>query len=73
MRSFADLLALATKHVTVGETCLARQMAVIERLRSNNHPTELANQILDAMIVALDHMREDKAHMERRNGIKAEF
>jgi hypothetical protein len=69
----SDLLTKAIGHVVRGETLIARQMETIAFLESKGHPTDLAYDLLDAMHVALDHMREDKAQIERLSGIKAEF
>lgn len=73
MRSRPDLLAKAVKHIADAETLVARQAAIVDLFRRKGYPLELANDLLWTMLISLDHMREDKAHIERLAGIKAEF
>jgi uncharacterized protein YktB (UPF0637 family) len=65
MADLTAVFALACKHVEEGQIRLLRQRELIDRLDALGHPTALAQELLDTMAVSLDHMVEDKNHIQR--------
>ena len=70
MTDTAALLEKATRHVEMGLACVTRQEAIIQKLKAGGHPTYLALRLLDAMLVSLGHMVEDREHIERLHDVE---
>jgi len=51
-------LALARRHVILGEVLVARQMAIVEQLRRQGHDSAPAERLLATLRQSLNAMRE---------------
>jgi hypothetical protein len=55
-------LTQAQRHVSIAESLVAEQKAIIERLRSHGQPTRDAHRLLATLEETLQLMREHLAH-----------
>jgi hypothetical protein len=61
-----DALAQAERHVREGEACIARQIALIEKLDRNGHDTDTARDLLDTFQIVLQTWRGDLVRIAGR-------
>jgi hypothetical protein len=60
-------IALARRHVELGERQIARQRAIIEHLRQQAHDTGLAERLLDTFETLQElHRRDLRHHLQMR-------
>lgn len=59
-----DHLGLANRHVAEGEARIARQVAMIDRLREQGHPTGEAEDLLAQYRVTLALMHEHQRRLQ---------
>jgi hypothetical protein len=48
-------------------------MVILDLFRRKGYRTDLASALLETMLTSLDHMRGDKAHIERLSRINTQF
>lgn len=66
--SAADL-QMVEDHIAQGERHVTRQEELIAWLRSKGHPTDMAEQLLEAFRATLIQHREHRDVMRRSNGL----
>lgn len=61
-------LAMAHRHVVEGEARVARQIALVARLRQQGHDTAVAEDLLDEFEASLADMREHRDRLVAEQG-----